>query len=262
MFRSRAVVAAVFAFSLVLSPAAHAGDVKLLKQPQAFPLVISQPGSYRLKSNITVADANTTAISITVDNVTLDLNGYSIIGPTLCSGGLPVTSCSPSGTGNGIDGSANGDITVINGTVRGMGRSGVFLGPRARVKEVRVVSNGFFGIQTGFASTIANNTATSNGDAGIVSADTSTLTGNVSAGNGTDGIIAAGGSILTGNTAQRNGSNGLNADNGSTVIGNTAADNGGFGLNATGAAAYTNNAFRLNSFGSVAVSGIDLLSLA
>src|SRR5947199_6672479 len=59
-----------------------------------FPVTISLAGSYRLSGNLTVPNANTTAISITSDNVTIDLNGFSIIGPTVCMG-FPVTSCSP-----------------------------------------------------------------------------------------------------------------------------------------------------------------------
>src|SRR5437870_13458443 len=102
---SRGLVALALSIPFALTPA-HAGDVKLLKQPSSFPLVISQPGSYRLKGNITVPDENTTAISVQADYVTIDLNGYSIQGPATCTG-LPVTSCSPSSSGNdgnGIDG--------------------------------------------------------------------------------------------------------------------------------------------------------------
>src|SRR5437870_3755247 len=57
---------------------------------QGFPVTISVAGSYRLSGNLTVPDANTTAILVTVDNVTIDLNGFSIIGPTVCVG-MPVT---------------------------------------------------------------------------------------------------------------------------------------------------------------------------
>src|SRR5436190_3183821 len=100
---------------LVAAPPAGAGDVKLLKQPSSFPLVISQPGSYRLKSNITVPDSNTTAISVQADNVTINLNGYTIQGPTVCSGGPPVTSCAPSGSGLGVDATTAGkeNTTVL-----------------------------------------------------------------------------------------------------------------------------------------------------
>jgi hypothetical protein len=64
-----------------------------------FPFVISQPGSYRLTGNLTV-DQNTTAIQIGADNVTLDLNGFAIIGPTVCSGAPLI--CTPSGSGSGV----------------------------------------------------------------------------------------------------------------------------------------------------------------
>ena len=83
-----------------------------------FPVTISQSGSYRLAGNLTVPDANTTAISITADNVTIDLNGFSIIGPTVCtpaSASAPVTSCSPTGTGVGVNGGSHRDIKVVNG---------------------------------------------------------------------------------------------------------------------------------------------------
>ena len=82
---SRGLAALALSIPLALTPA-HAGDVKLIKQPSTFPLVISQSGSYRLKGNITVPDENTTAISVQADYVTIDLNGYSIQGPVTCTG--------------------------------------------------------------------------------------------------------------------------------------------------------------------------------
>src|SRR5437867_140385 len=98
---TQTVALAMFTAILLVAPAGASGPRKL-KQPKTFPLTISEPGSYILVTNITVPDANTTAISITADNVTLDLGGFSIMGPTVCSGGPPVTSCAPSGTGIGI----------------------------------------------------------------------------------------------------------------------------------------------------------------
>src|SRR5262249_37568405 len=76
---------------------ARAGDVKLIRQA-AFPIVIDTPGSYRLKSNLVVTGAN--AIEIRVDDVTIDLNGYTISGPVVCSD-VPVT-CTPAAVGQGI----------------------------------------------------------------------------------------------------------------------------------------------------------------
>src|ERR1700704_150875 len=62
---------------------ALAGNVTPGDAP-GFPVTISQPGSYRLSGNLTVPDINTTAIEITAENVTLDLNGFSIVGPFVC----------------------------------------------------------------------------------------------------------------------------------------------------------------------------------
>jgi len=44
-----------------------------------FPVTISEVGSYRLTGNLSIG--STDAIEITADNVTLDLNGFLIIGP-------------------------------------------------------------------------------------------------------------------------------------------------------------------------------------
>src|SRR6266436_5075236 len=65
---------------------ALAGNVTPGDTP-GFPVTISLSGSYRLSGNFTVPNANTTAILITAHNVTIDLNGFSILGPTVCTGG-------------------------------------------------------------------------------------------------------------------------------------------------------------------------------
>lgn len=103
---------------LINQSTALAGNVTPGDAP-GFPVTISVTGSYKLSGNLTVPDANTTAIQITADDVTIDLNGFSILGPTVCSG-VPVTSCSPMGSGAGIL-SQKSNITLSNGKIRGMG---------------------------------------------------------------------------------------------------------------------------------------------
>ena len=78
-------------------PGAPAPTMKTLDEVEAripihqadIPLTITQPGSYYLAENLDLTGlpdpANTTAIEITVDNVTVDLNGFAITGPTVCS---------------------------------------------------------------------------------------------------------------------------------------------------------------------------------
>src|ERR1035438_128341 len=115
---------------------ALAGNVTPGDTP-GFPVTISQPGSYRLDSNLTVPDVNTTAIVIAADNVTIDLNGFAILGNNVCAfvsiNGSISFSCIPGGgvghsTGNGIMtaiNQAHSNITIRNGTIQGMGAYGV-----------------------------------------------------------------------------------------------------------------------------------------
>jgi hypothetical protein len=65
-----------------------------------YPVTITEPGSFRLTGNLTTSNVDTTLISISADNVTIDLNGFSLIGPVTCSGSPNV--CSGSGSGDGI----------------------------------------------------------------------------------------------------------------------------------------------------------------
>src|SRR5579864_3177056 len=89
-----------FAWAVALTslPAFAVDGVVLINQANAlagnvtpgdtpgFPVTISQSGSYKLSSNLVIADPNANGIQITADNVTIDLNGFSIIGPSVCNG--------------------------------------------------------------------------------------------------------------------------------------------------------------------------------
>lgn len=147
--KARTLVAMVTAFAMFggLGAVAHAVDgtflisQNLVNASGGFPYTINQPGSYRLSSNLTVPDQNTNAINITADNVTLDLNGFSIIGPVVCTGAPPT--CSPANaSGIGVNASGRTNVTVMNGTVRGMGLSAVRVGFNGAIRSVRVLSTG------------------------------------------------------------------------------------------------------------------------
>lgn len=178
-----------------------------------FPYTISTPGSYRLSGNLTVPDANTVAIQITASNVTVDLNGFSILGPTTCNGplGFTVTACSPTGNGAGVQtsGFPISNVTVSNGTVKGMGRYGVNLdGCQAcSVERVNASQNGVIGILIG-RGRLVDNTAFFNGLRGIQNAGGPMLN-NYAAGNATIGIIANCPGSVIGNVADANGTQGL-----------------------------------------------------
>jgi hypothetical protein len=171
-----------------------------------FPYTISNPGSYRLSGNLTVPNANTSAIVIATDYVTLDLNGFSILGPTVCSGAsFVVTSCSPTGNGDGISGSLHNNITVMNGIVKGMGRFGVTLdGCQGCIVERMIISHsGSIGIFTG-RGRVSDNSSMFNGVRGIQNAS-GPMINNYAGGNAGYGIIANCPGSVIGNVTEFNG---------------------------------------------------------
>jgi hypothetical protein len=200
---------------------AHAAEgVTLITQPSAkkgFPIIISEPGSYQLASNLTVASTNVDAITITAGDVTLDLNGFTISGP---------------GSGSGVGIRGGFDVILINGTVRGMGSHGVALGLRSRVEKVRSMFNGGDGFNVDRGSILVGNTANTNGGSGIYFGSESVVTGNAVNVNGAGGLIENVdvpnpnyGSIVTNNVITRNTGVGLNLGSSSGFAANTMVGN-------------------------------------
>ncbi len=83
-----------------------------------FPFKITEAGSYKLPSSL-VVPAETDGIDIQANDVSLDLNGFSISGAIVCDG----TNCGtqPRTAVSGISALAIG-ITIRNGHVRGFSR--------------------------------------------------------------------------------------------------------------------------------------------
>jgi hypothetical protein len=227
---------------------ALAGNVTPGDTP-GFPVTISQPGSYRLDSNLTVPDVNTTAIVIAADNVTIDLNGFAILGNNVCAfvsiNGSISFSCIPGGgvghsTGNGIMtaiNQAHSNITIRNGTIQGMGAYGVDLVGRSLLVEQMHV--------------------TSNGDDGIL-ADNAVVKDNIVQSNGGYGINLTSG-IVSRNWTSANGGAGIAILEG-TVVSNFSKNNqyGLFIFSASTAVSYIGNVLVDNILGSVSAGGVNL----
>jgi hypothetical protein len=111
-----------------------------------FPVSMNFPSaasSYVLTSDLVVPDANTTGV-VLPNGSTLDLNGFQIQGPTACSG--KPAACSGGGTGIGVF--AGIGNTIKNGTIRGMGLSGIQMSG-GRVENMLIQGNGGRGITSG-----------------------------------------------------------------------------------------------------------------
>ena len=163
-----------------------------------FPITIARKGSYRLSSNITVPDANTTAIEITADNVSLDLNGFTISGPVVCPD--PVASaCATQNIFVAGVRSTGANTTIRNGTVTGMAGRGIFLqGDGGKVEGVIASNNLSSGIEVTRAAIVLHSTARHNGGVGI-HVPGSLAIGNVAFRNGGGGIF---GTLSSGGVGQ------------------------------------------------------------
>lgn len=118
-----------------LTLTASAAQAQTLLAPRTFPLVIDQPGHYKLSASVAVP-ALTHGIKITASNVVLDLNGFTVKGPGFCG-----TYCPGTGQASGIWINA-GNVTVRNGTVSGFDYAGVlFANFQTTLEDLNVSEN-------------------------------------------------------------------------------------------------------------------------
>jgi hypothetical protein len=132
---------AAFAQAAINQNTALAGNVTP-GDTAGFPVTLSQPGSYKLTSNLYVPK-NSTGVSITAANVTLDLNGFSIIAPNTCyryADNKRVT-CDYAASSAGVFVGENAAGAMVRrGTVKGF-KQGVLLYTSASVEDITATFN-------------------------------------------------------------------------------------------------------------------------
>lgn len=183
-----------------------------------FPVTITLPGSYRLTGNLDLSTegANVSGITISAPAVSIDLGGFHIIGPTICTGSGSGISCTPSSTGVGSAGvqftsSAIAGV-VKNGIVRNMTNFGILSQATGlRVQDTTVLHNGRDGISSGLGSLLIHSVAIENAQDGIEINTGSVINGVSSIGNGYNGINGRGtGSVVSQSSVRNNGMHGFN----------------------------------------------------
>jgi parallel beta-helix repeat protein len=178
-----------------------------------FPCTISVSGSYRLSGNLTVP-ASKDGIDVTANNVTIDLNGFSITAPG-----------SSSTTPLGINATNQAIVTIENGSVIGFG-TGVMTGVFCIVRNLHADGNGS-GINVGQASLVEGCTA-NNAINGIVAGNNSRIHGctiNNAPPAGIDAISCGSACAISENTVNGFESNGIASTAGSVISGNTVGSN-------------------------------------
>jgi hypothetical protein len=211
-----------------------------------FPVTIDETGSYRLTSNLVVPDANTDAIRVFDDNVSIDLNDFAILGPVTCSG--TPASCTPtSGTGTGVEAFFPISGTKVHGgSIVGMGASGVVLGPDSDVHDLRVRWNRIDGIAVNNGSAVSRILAVANGNNGIDAGVTVVVSECTASRNGADGIETGANAVVSGSSALGNGASGISVGIGSVVRDSSVRNNSGDGIAALAASTIKNNSSTSN----------------
>ncbi|MCH9033426.1 MAG: right-handed parallel beta-helix repeat-containing protein [Planctomycetes bacterium] len=173
------------------------------------PKTISSPGSYYLVEDITTAG---NGITITSDEVTIDLNGFSLVG----------------GTGAGISvPDPHKNITIKNGTVRGWASGGIAATSttNSRFQDLAISNNGtkrsHHGLRAGDGCIVRNCTSVDNAGDGIRLSEAATITGCVAVGNGSMGIRISSGTV-TNCSARNNVSTGISASGAAVIAGCSA----------------------------------------
>ena len=181
--------------------AALAGGVTASDGP-GFPVTLDAPGSYILTSMLEVP-SGFDGIEVLADDVSIDLNGFTIRGPLICTGSPPALSC-PTGTGRGIRSTAQA-TRVARGSVTGFADGGVDLAAMSLVTEILSYGNARYGIQVGDQSQVKHARANGNGGDGIVAGADSLVLGNAATGNNDVGIVLAVGAGVASNVVSENG---------------------------------------------------------
>jgi hypothetical protein len=182
---------------------------------------ITQPGSYYLTGNVT-GMAGMNGIEIATDDVTIDLNGYALVGVPGSLDGIVVDSAQQ-----------RYNLRIVDGTVRGWGGNGVvtLFASNVLLHDLRASHNGLDGLHVGGDSQVIRCAATQNGGDGITAMAGSVVLASTASSNGGDGFVAGTGTTIADCAASYNGDDGIaSAGDGSAIRNCTSIGNTGDGI--------------------------------
>ncbi|RMD65839.1 MAG: hypothetical protein D6824_01930 [Planctomycetota bacterium] len=174
---------------------------------------ITEPGSYYLTNDI-VGEAGKHGVEITASDVTLDLNGFSLVGVPGSLDGVHVSAA--------VEG-----VTIRNGAAHDWGGAGIsgFFARRAIVERIRAHNNGGLGIRVGDSSVVQACVVRSNGSSGVLTGTACSVVDTVADTNTGNGLFVGAGSTVRGCVATFNTFAGINAGPSSSVLNCAASHN-------------------------------------
>ena len=167
------------------------------------PLTITSSGMYYFTDNIVCGTADANAIDVQAENVTIDMRGFSLVGPGPSAGT----------SGHGIH-SGSDNVRVLDGSILNFRQRGVCLGDSSQAVGLVCNSNGQGGIQVGDYGLVRDCICKANAGSGEVKGIEATDNSRVenctassnTAGTGASayGIYVQSGCVIKGNVASGN----------------------------------------------------------
>lgn len=182
----------------------------------SLPYTISMTGSYYVTANLT----GPAGITISTSNVTLDLNGYALIGTAgNTSEGIKVTA-------------ALTNIVIRNGSVTAWGKEGIkaTLATNCSFTQLQILANSYDGLAAGNNNLASFVVASNNTFDGIDFGESAVIYHCTAANNLNDGIEADAGSSLMQCTARDNTQNGIRTTGASTISLCSCSENNNHGF--------------------------------
>ncbi|HZJ17261.1 MAG TPA: right-handed parallel beta-helix repeat-containing protein [Chthoniobacteraceae bacterium] len=205
---------------------------------KSLPATLPVGGSYYLTASLT-GGSGQNGITVVASHVTIDLNGFELIGGGGAGAGVFI--------GGGVS-----NVTIRNGTIRNWGSEGVngATNPLMRAENLIVRNNGASGLLLDVKATVFNciadgnvtkginvfqNSVVVNSQAvgttgvpgtGIVMSDSCVLRGCTASGNAGNGVSAAAFATIDGCTSSGNTDDGFNVNDGATISNSSANENG------------------------------------
>ncbi|MEM1321271.1 MAG: right-handed parallel beta-helix repeat-containing protein [Bacteroidota bacterium] len=179
--------------------------------------VIRTPGSYYLTRNLISTTSGVRTIRIFSDNVSLDLNGFTI---SDTSGGT-------SSTDTGIEILSYDNVLIHNGHIKGFGGFGIrsSSADHCVLRNLIISDNGQEGVWLDDLCIIENVVFSNNGENGIRIGDQTFIKNCTAEGNGEDGFSVGSGCEIFNCVAAGNARNGIDGANDNLVENCTATAN-------------------------------------
>ncbi|MEM8930550.1 MAG: right-handed parallel beta-helix repeat-containing protein [Acidobacteriota bacterium] len=189
----------------------------------SIPVTLNEPGHYYLIGNLSNTVTNADGIVIDADNVTIDMNGYTLYGE--------IFTAIDGDDGIVILGSQT-NIKIYNGAVIGWGGDGInaLNADFSIFKDLHVSLNEGDGLVTDFNCLMERVTSFSNGLDGIEGDDGSIIFDCTAGGNDDNGIQTSEGGLVVDSASYDNRIDGFDVGAGSVVKNCSASSNGTFGF--------------------------------